>query len=56
MAQASGGTVPRRRFGRHDVEVSALGMGGHHLGDVADEPTAVRMVQRAIDGGISFFI
>jgi len=28
-------------------------MGGHHLGDAPDEPTAVRMVQEACDGGIT---
>jgi predicted aldo/keto reductase-like oxidoreductase len=30
-------------------------MGGHHLGDAPDQPTAVRMVQEAVDGGITFF-
>ena len=30
-------------------------MGGHHLGDAADEPSAVRLVQAAVDGGITFF-
>jgi len=35
--------------------VSALGMGGHHLGDAADEATAIQMVRDAIEGGITFF-
>jgi predicted aldo/keto reductase-like oxidoreductase len=35
--------------------ISALGMGGHHLGDAADEKTAISLVQQAIDGGITFF-
>jgi predicted aldo/keto reductase-like oxidoreductase len=30
-------------------------MGGHHLGDAPDQPTAVRIVQEAVDGGITFF-
>ena len=47
--------IPTRRFGRHDVQISALGFGGHHLGDAPDESTAVRMVHDAIDGGITFF-
>jgi aryl-alcohol dehydrogenase-like predicted oxidoreductase len=45
-----------RPFGRHaDVKISALGLGGHHLGAAADLPTAIRIVHRAIDGGITFF-
>jgi uncharacterized protein len=47
--------IPTRRFGRHDVEISALGFGGHHLGDADDETAAVRLVQGAVDGGITFF-
>jgi len=49
-------TIPLRPFGRHaDVKISALGFGGHHLGDVPDAATAVRLVQEAVDGGITFF-
>jgi aryl-alcohol dehydrogenase-like predicted oxidoreductase len=47
--------IPTRQFGRHDVRISALGYGGHHLGDAADEATAVRMIRTAVDGGVSFF-
>ncbi|MGA7920723.1 MAG: aldo/keto reductase, partial [Candidatus Acidiferrales bacterium] len=50
------GAIPLRSFGSHDdVKVSALGMGGHHLGDAQDEKTAIRLVQEAVDGGITFF-
>jgi aryl-alcohol dehydrogenase-like predicted oxidoreductase len=57
MAGPSGvGPIPQRQFGRHaGVAVSALGFGGHHLGDAADAPTAIRLVQEAVDGGITFF-
>jgi aryl-alcohol dehydrogenase-like predicted oxidoreductase len=48
-------SIPMRSFGRHDVRVSALGFGGHHLGDAEDEETAVRLVREAVDGGIAFF-
>jgi aryl-alcohol dehydrogenase-like predicted oxidoreductase len=44
-----------RSFGRANVKISALGFGGHHLGDAEDEKTAVRMVQEAVDGGVTFF-
>jgi aryl-alcohol dehydrogenase-like predicted oxidoreductase len=57
MATDSGRTpIPSRPFGRHtDVHVSALGFGGHHLGQASDERTAVTLVQQAVDGGITFF-
>ena len=35
--------------------ISALGLGGHHLGAAQDESTAVKLVHRAIDGGVTFF-
>ena len=47
--------IPTRRFGRHDVQVSALGFGGHHLGDADDENAAIRLVRDAVEGGITFF-
>ena len=47
--------VPLRPFGRADVKVSALGLGGHHLGEVETVEDAIRLVHEAIDGGITFF-
>jgi aryl-alcohol dehydrogenase-like predicted oxidoreductase len=48
--------IQRRAFGRHpDVQVSILGLGGHHIGDAEDEKTAAAVVNGAIDGGINFF-
>ncbi len=56
MTQASASSaIPLRQFGNKDAKISALGMGGHHLGDAPDEATAVRLVQAAVDGGITFF-
>ena len=55
MPNSAGDAIPLRSFGRHNVRISALGFGGHHLGDAADERTAVRLVRRAVDGGITFF-
>jgi len=56
MVQASASSgIPLRQFGKTDARISALGMGGHHLGDAPDEATAVRMVHEAVDGGITFF-
>ena len=47
--------IPMRPFGRHDQQISALGFGGHHLGDAPNEQTAIRIVQEAVDSGITFF-
>jgi aryl-alcohol dehydrogenase-like predicted oxidoreductase len=48
--------IPLRQFGRHsDVMVSALGLGGHHLGDAPSAEAATRIAHEAIDGGIRFF-
>jgi aryl-alcohol dehydrogenase-like predicted oxidoreductase len=46
--------IPRRPFGRHSDNVSALGLGGYHLGSIPTEREAVRIVHAAIDGGITF--
>jgi aryl-alcohol dehydrogenase-like predicted oxidoreductase len=35
--------------------VSAIGVGGHHLGDLPDVDTAIELVHEAIDAGITFF-
>jgi aryl-alcohol dehydrogenase-like predicted oxidoreductase len=53
---SSDSAIPMRPFGRHgDVKISALGLGGHHLGQAEDLKTAIRIVHRAIEGGINFF-
>jgi uncharacterized protein len=55
MPQSSSGTIPLRKFGRSDAKISALGFGGHHLGEAPDEKTAVEIIHQAVDGGITFF-
>jgi uncharacterized protein len=47
--------IPVRNFGQTDAKVSALGLGGHHIGDAEDLKTAKDIVHEAIDGGITFF-
>ena len=47
--------IPLRQFGKADAKISALGFGGHHLGQAKDEKDAVELVHHAIDGGITFF-
>ena len=48
------GKMPMRRLGRTGVEVSLVGLGGYHIGQAADEQTAVRIVRAAIDHGLTF--
>jgi aryl-alcohol dehydrogenase-like predicted oxidoreductase len=55
MPQTATGSIPLRNLGRSDAKISALGFGGHHLGDAPDEKTAVRIIQEAVDGGITFY-
>lgn len=49
------GQIPLRRFGKTDVHISALGLGGHHLGAAQLETTAIEIVHRAINAGVTFF-
>jgi hypothetical protein len=48
-------SIPLRKLGRADARISALGCGGHHLGDFDNVDEAIRLVQEAVDGGITFF-
>src|SRR5947199_614663 len=52
---AGSGEIPRRPLGRTGVQVSAIGVGGHHLGDLSTVDDAVRLVHEAVDAGITFF-
>jgi aryl-alcohol dehydrogenase-like predicted oxidoreductase len=55
LSAQTGGQVPRRQFGKTGVEVSALGVGGYHLGAAEELNEARRMVDAALDAGINFF-
>jgi aryl-alcohol dehydrogenase-like predicted oxidoreductase len=47
--------VPQRPLGKAGVQVSALGVGGYHLGSTKDQNEASELVERALDAGINFF-
>jgi diketogulonate reductase-like aldo/keto reductase len=51
----STGDIPLRPFGRHAERVSALGLGGFHVGKLATEREAIRLVHAAIDAGITLY-
>jgi len=48
------GQIPHRPLGQTGIQVSALALGGWHLGAVKDEREAMRIVHEAIDAGLTF--
>src|SRR4051794_35051566 len=48
------GAIPQRPLGRTGAKVSALGLGGHHLGDLKTVEEAIRLVHEAVDAGVTF--
>ena len=51
----SGAVIPKRPLGRTGLEVSALGIGGYHLGSANSEAEATQIVNEALDAGVNFF-
>ncbi len=51
----SGAGVPKRPLGRTGLEVSALGIGGYHLGSADSDAEAIQIVNEALDAGVNFF-
>ena len=47
--------IPRRPLGKTGAQVSIIGLGGYHLGTVQSRELAVRLVQEAVDAGVTFF-
>jgi aryl-alcohol dehydrogenase-like predicted oxidoreductase len=47
--------VPKRPLGRTGLQVSAMGIGGYHLGSASSDEEAIRIVNEALDAGINFF-
>jgi aryl-alcohol dehydrogenase-like predicted oxidoreductase len=47
--------IPQRQLGQTGIQVSALGVGGYHLGSTKDQQEANELVARALDAGINFF-
>ena len=49
------GTIPRKPLGKTGVQVSAIGLGGYHLGSADTDQVADEIVAKALDHGINFF-
>ena len=45
--------IPYRTLGRTKEKISAIGLGGYHIG-VPEEAEGLRIIRRAIDEGITF--
>jgi aryl-alcohol dehydrogenase-like predicted oxidoreductase len=53
--QNSNGEMPYRTLGKTGVKVSAIGLGGFHLGQAhLEEPDAIKIFHSAVDRGINF--
>ncbi len=48
-------TVPHRPLGRTGIQVSAMALGGYHLGSVKNQQEANEIVAQAMDAGVNFF-
>ena len=46
--------IPLRPLGATGEMVSALGLGGHHIGLMKNQREAIRLIHAAIDAGITF--
>jgi aryl-alcohol dehydrogenase-like predicted oxidoreductase len=51
----SSAEIPKRPLGSTGLRVSALGLGGYHLGSVNSEAEASQIVNEALDAGVNFF-
>ena len=53
-AQTRSGDMIYRTLGRTGERVSAIGLGGYHIGVPKDEQEGIRLIRTAIDSGITF--
>lgn len=53
-AESKTGDMLYRTLGRTGEKVSALGLGGYHIGVPKDEAEGVRLIRTAVDRGITF--
>ncbi|MGB8477120.1 MAG: aldo/keto reductase [Candidatus Acidiferrum sp.] len=52
-AAGTQGEVPYRTLGRTGAKVSAIGLGGYHIGNPSEQ-AGIRIIRTAIDNGINF--
>src|SRR5579871_252379 len=49
------GMIPKKPFGKTGVQISAMGLGGYHLGSAETDKAANETVAKALDHGVTFF-
>jgi uncharacterized protein len=54
MSEQNSAGIPLRALGRADVQVTAIALGGYHLGKIKDDDQSIRLIQQALDEGITF--
>src|SRR6476661_1815594 len=54
QGQTQSGEMSYRTLGRTGERVSAIGLGGHHIGRIREEQESIKLIRSAIDRGINF--
>ncbi|HLO46815.1 MAG TPA: aldo/keto reductase [Kamptonema sp.] len=54
QAQTKSGEMIYKTLGRTGERVSAIGLGGHHIGRIREEQESIKLIRSAIDRGINF--
>ncbi|MHC4727557.1 MAG: aldo/keto reductase [Planctomycetota bacterium] len=54
LAASSRAEIPTRPLGSTGVNVSILGLGGHHIGRIRDDNQSIRLIRKGIDIGVTF--
>jgi len=54
LAAGARDEIPYRRLGKTGEKVSAVGLGGYHIGTPREEAEGIRIIRSAVDRGINF--
>jgi aryl-alcohol dehydrogenase-like predicted oxidoreductase len=54
VQEAALGMIPKKQLGKTGLQVSALGLGGFHIGSAKDQQTATEIVSIAMNSGVNF--
>ena len=54
LAASGRADIPTRPLGSTGVNVSILGLGGHHIGRIRDDNQSIQLIRKAIDSGVTF--
>src|SRR4051812_24066156 len=54
IGQSQSGGMIYRTLGKTGEKVSAIGLGGHHIGRPKDENEGIKLIRTALDRGMNF--